>query len=124
VLRAIADADFVFFGIDQTEPVLDAALLRGLRDVAARPLTLVDFNQFGSIAAPDELGGITLWSAKELDEAVAAHAAVTITRSGFAQALAEAEEWICARLPAVLDGTSRESSGAARVSHPAGGVEP
>jgi glutamyl-tRNA reductase len=109
VLRAIADADFVFFGIDQAEPVLDAALLRGLRDVAARPLTVVDFNHFRSIAAPEALGGITLWSARELDEAVAAHAAVTITRSGFAQALAEAEDCVLGRMPAaarLADGAS------------------
>jgi glutamyl-tRNA reductase len=101
VLRAIADADFVYFGIDQAEPVLDAAAVRGLRDVAGRPLTLVDFNQFGSIAGAEGLGPITWWSAQELDAAVAAHAAVTITRSGFAAALADVEERILARLRAV-----------------------
>lgn len=100
VRRAIADADFVFFGIDQADPVLNANLVRGLRDFAARPLTIVDFNQFGSVKGPQHLDPVQLWSARELDEAVAAHAAVTITRSGFAPALAEAEEWILERLRA------------------------
>ena len=98
VLRAIAEADFVYFGIDQAEPVLDAAAMRDVRDLAARPLTVVDFNEFGSIRHADRLDPVTLWSARELDEAVAAHAAVTITRSGFTQAMVEAEDWIAARL--------------------------
>ena len=99
VLHAIADADFVFFGIDQAEPVLDAAALLGLRDYRARPLTLVDFNSSGSIAGSEQLGPISLWSAKELDQAVAAHAAVTSSRSGFAAAVAEAEARILHSLP-------------------------
>jgi len=106
VLRAIAAADVVYFGIDQAEPVLDASVLRSLRAGAPRPLTLVDFNSFGSIACPGELGDVTLWSAKELDEAVAAHAAVTMTRSGFAEALAGIEDRILEKLAtagAVLD---------------------
>jgi len=115
VLRAIADADFVFFGIDQAEPVLDAGLIRGVRDVTARPLTLVDFNQFGSVAHVEELGAVTRWSAKALDEAVAAHAAVTLTRSGFPQALAEAEDWILTRLPAGDGVAPRKPRGGARV---------
>lgn len=94
VLRAIANADFVFFGIDQAEPVLDATALLGLRDYGVRPLTLVDFNTFGSVAGQECLGAIALWSAKELDQAVVAQAAVTSSRSGFAAALAEAESWI------------------------------
>jgi len=94
VLRAIADADFVYFGMDQAEPVLDAAALLDLRDYGARPLTVVDFNSFGSIADRARLGGITYWSATELDAAVAAQAAVTITRSGFAQAADEVEREI------------------------------
>lgn len=107
VLRAIGNADFVYFGIDQAEPVLDAAALLSVRDLAARRLTVVDFNEFGSIRYPDRLAPITRWSARELDEAVAANAAVTLTRSGFTRALAEAEEAILARLgvaPVIMGG--------------------
>jgi glutamyl-tRNA reductase len=116
VLRAIADADFVFFGIDQAQPVLHAARIRAARDVAARRLTLVDFNEFGSIAAPEALPPVTLWTARELDEAVAAHAAVTLTRSGFTQALAEAEAWILGQLPAGASEQAADPSGSHHLS--------
>jgi len=77
--------------------VLDAADLHGLRDYGTRPLTLVDFNSSGSVAGREDPCGIARWNAKELDEAVAAHAAVTITRSGFADAVAELEQEILRR---------------------------
>ncbi len=56
VLRAVADADVVYFGIDQAEAVLDPGALAGLRDFDARPLTLVDFNSFGSLAGAPPAG--------------------------------------------------------------------
>ena len=61
-------------------------------------------------------GQITLWSARELDEAVVAHAAVTTTRSGFAEALAEVEERILERLPGAGLGAAGEPGLGARVS--------
>jgi siroheme synthase-like protein len=94
VLRALAGADLVVFGIDQTEPVMDAETLLGLRDLAARPLTVVDFNSSGSVAgiAGDQRAGqVRLWSGRDLDRAVATHVAITITRPGFAEAVGEAE---------------------------------
>jgi siroheme synthase-like protein len=94
VLHAVAGADLVVFGIDQTEPVMDAATLLGLRDLAARPLTVVDFNSSGSVAGITEdpgTGHVRFWSGRDLDRAVAAHVAITITRPGFAEAVEEAE---------------------------------
>jgi siroheme synthase-like protein len=94
VLRALAGADLVVFGIDQTEPVMDAEALLGLRDLAARPLTVVDFNSSGSVAGLagcQGAGHVRLWSGRDLDRAVAAHVAITITRPGFAEAVEEAE---------------------------------
>ena len=44
MLRAIEQADFVYFGIDHAEPALDPGALAGLRDYRSRPLTIVDFN--------------------------------------------------------------------------------
>jgi len=93
VLRAVADADVVYFGIDQPEAVLDPFALAGLRDFRARPLTLVDFNSFGSLAGASP-EGVRTWPARELEDAVAAHAAITATRAGFAGAVREAEAWI------------------------------
>lgn len=94
VLRALAGADLVVFGIDQTEPVMDAETILGLRDLAARPLTVVDFNSSGSVAGITGHQGeglVRLWSGRDLDRAVAAHVAITITRPGFAEAVGEAE---------------------------------
>jgi glutamyl-tRNA reductase len=98
VLRAIADADVVFFGIDQTEPVIEASALVESRDLAARPLTVVDFNSFGSIDEDADLDGVRLWTAGQLDQAVAAHVAITTTRTGFARAAEQAEARIARHL--------------------------
>jgi glutamyl-tRNA reductase len=97
VLGAIAEADFVFFGIDQTEPVIAASALLDSRDLATRPLTLVDFNSFGSIDEDADLAGARLWTARQLDQAVATHVAITTTRAGFTLAQEQAEEWIARR---------------------------
>jgi protoheme ferro-lyase/glutamyl-tRNA reductase len=94
VLRAIADADFVYFGLDQAEPVLHRSRLAELRDLAARPLTILDFNSFGSLAGAAVPDGVTVWSAQALDGAVAAHAESVWRRAEFRDAMAEAERWI------------------------------
>ena len=98
VLGAVADTDVVYLGIDQAEPVLETAALGGLRDFDARPLTLIDFNAFGSLGPARVPAGVRIWPAAELDDAVAAHAAITATRAGFAAALGEAEAWITRHL--------------------------
>jgi len=116
VLQAIADADVVYFGIDHAEPVLEASMLRALRDYSVRRLTLVDFNSFGSVASLEPLDGVTVWAAKELDHAVAAHAALTTTRAGFAAAVEEAEDWIVEHLADVMPFSAHEAD----VHHPAG----
>jgi len=97
VLRAVADADFVFFGVDQVEQIMDMRALAELRDFAARPLTLVDFNSFGSIRENSAITGVTLLDSTRLDGAVAAHAAVTVSAPGFAAAVESAEAWIAER---------------------------
>lgn len=97
VSRAMAAADVVIFGLDQAEPVWDAAALLGLRDVGARPMTVVDFNSSGSLGGLGRVPkprGLRVWAAKELDRAVAAHVAIVTTQEGFAAAVAEVESWI------------------------------
>jgi ferrochelatase len=98
VTRAIADADFVYFGIDYEEPVLDVETLSGLRDFAERPLRVVDFNTFGSISSRETPPGLTLWTAEDLDLAVAAFAEAMRSRPHFLRAVEEAEESIENRL--------------------------
>jgi len=100
VLRAIADADFVFFGIDHTEPVLSAEMLVGARNFSKRPLVIVDFNDSGSVSDLDTIKGITVWTADDLDRAVESYADVMCADSQFSRAEELAERWIEARLPA------------------------
>ncbi len=107
VVRAIAGADVVYFGIDHPEPVLDAAVLAGLRDYQERPLTIVDFNSFGSMIHSETPDGVTIWSSKELDRAVAAYADAMTARQEFSQAAEEAGRWIERHVPAVHGGAEQ-----------------
>ncbi len=100
VLARIAEADVVYFGIDRPDPVLAASTLGALRDFGIRPLTVLDFNSSGSVGAGPLPRGISMWSARQLDEAVAAHTAILTARSDFLEALAEAEEHIACLVPA------------------------
>jgi glutamyl-tRNA reductase len=97
--KAIAEADVVYFGIDRDEKVLDAETLRSLRDFSERPLTIIDFNTFGSTKAVATVDGVTLWSAAQLESEVAAFAKEMCTEGSFAQALEETEVWIATRVP-------------------------
>lgn len=102
VLSAIANADVVYLGIDQKEPVFETSTLAGLRDFTRRPLTIVDFNSFGSLDDTELPRGMALWSAKALDQAVAAHTAILTARTDFSKALSNAEERIADRLSAAV----------------------
>jgi glutamyl-tRNA reductase len=99
VVRAIADSDVVYFGIDHPEPVLDAAVLAGLRDFRERPLTIVDFNSFGSLVPSEVPEGVSIWSAHDLDLAVAGYADAMTGRQEFSRAADEAGAWIERHLP-------------------------
>jgi ferrochelatase len=99
VLRAIADADYVFFGIDHPQPVLDAEVIGGLRDFTKRPLTIVDFNSYGSMSYSSIPDGVKVWTEAELDRAVAAYADLMCSRPEFSAAVEAVETWIEERLP-------------------------
>ena len=94
VVAAIADADVVYFGIDRDQPVLSADDLRGARDFAERPLTIIDFNTFGSTSDVETLEGVTVWDARQLEQEVAAYAEAICAEEWFAGAVEEAEMWI------------------------------
>jgi hypothetical protein len=96
VADAIADADLVVFGSDSAEPILHADQIRDRRDFTARPLTIIDFNTFGSTRGVDSLAGATVWDANRLDEEVAAYGEAMCTDSEFASAVDAAERWIIA----------------------------
>ena len=59
----------------------------------------MDFNSFGSMIHSDTPDGVTIWTSKELDRAVAAYAGAMTARQEFNQAAAEAGEWIERQLP-------------------------
>jgi protoporphyrin/coproporphyrin ferrochelatase len=99
VVNAIADADVVYFGIDRDEPVLTDEHLRGLRDFTARPLTIVDFNTAGSTAGLENLPGVRLLTAKQIEAEVNALADEVCMQERFPHNLTEAESWIEGRAP-------------------------
>jgi ferrochelatase len=99
VLDAIADADIVYFGIDREQPVLTADVLRGVRDFAVRPLTIVDFNTAGSTAGLETLPGVRCWTAAQLEAEVAVFADELCAREQFPRIVREAEAWVERRAP-------------------------
>ncbi|MFC1500365.1 ferrochelatase [Candidatus Zixiibacteriota bacterium] len=101
VIRAIADADHVYFGIDHPDPVLDMADLTGLRDFVENPLTIMDFNSFGSMAGSPAPEGVSIWTSEDLDRVVTTHVAGMASDEGFLDARQEADAWIEARVPEV-----------------------
>ncbi|UCG15342.1 MAG: ferrochelatase [Phycisphaerales bacterium] len=99
VIEAIAGADVVYFGIDADEPVLKADDLRGVRDFSDRPLTVIDFNTFGSTSGLSSIPGVSVWNASRLEKEVASYAEEMSARDRFAAAIEEAEGWIAERTP-------------------------
>ncbi|MFH1418212.1 MAG: ferrochelatase [Planctomycetota bacterium] len=99
VLEAIAGADVVFFGLDRKESLLDAEQIRGSRDFAVRPFTIIDFNTFGSTTGLEDLDGIRLWTAEDLEAAVAAYSDEMCGSGDFATAVEAAESWIREHIP-------------------------
>ena len=94
VIEAIAEADFVYFGIDHPDPVLDTKVLADLRDFGERPLLIMDFNSFGSMTGTDVPEGVSLWTSAEIDTVVTDRAADLASTDGFLAAVEEAGAWI------------------------------
>ena len=107
VIKAIAEADFVFFGIDHAEPVLSVENLAGERDFSKRPLVVIDFNDSGSVVDLETIKGVSVWTADDLERAVQSYADVMCADSQFLLAEENAEHWIEAHLP----GAQTESVG-------------
>ncbi|MDO8630937.1 MAG: ferrochelatase [Phycisphaerales bacterium] len=94
VTRILAGADVVFFGIDHREPVLHAEQLRGCRDFESRPLTIIDFNTFGSTSGLETLEGVSLVPAELLEAEAEAFADQMCATPHFAKAVEAAERFI------------------------------
>ena len=72
ILDAIAEADTLVLGVDNREPILEAATIRGLRDFGSRSLTVIDFNSHGSIDGTIETDGLRHVNVRELKAAATA----------------------------------------------------
>lgn len=94
VIRAITAADVVIFGGDSDEPVIDAAQIRRSRDWIARPLTVLDFNMFGSTTGLQTVEGVRLYDAHRLEAEVTAFADEMCESGEFTSAVQAAETWI------------------------------
>lgn len=109
VLEAIAEADVVFYGVDAREPVHDRAQLLDDRDLASHPLTIVDFNTFGSTDELDGAAGVEVFDAERLDREVKTYAEGLCECPAFTAAASQADHWIASHL---LDGAAeRHASG-------------
>ncbi len=94
VARAVADADVVVFGIDREKPVISARQIRHLREFKDRPLTIIDFNMFGSTTDLESIEGVRVFNAAELDAQVTAFADEMCVSKDFTGAVLAAEAWI------------------------------
>ncbi len=120
VVRAVADADVVVFGLDREDPVLTSEQLVGLRDFSERPLTVVDFNMFGSTSGLDGVDGVELFTAGRLESLVDAYAAEMCSTDQFSDAVEAVERWIEQRVhgnaPDAADSAELVGAGAARAA--------
>ena len=94
VAAALAEADFLFLGIDRRGPILQRRDVEQLRDFKRRPLTVVDFNSFGSTEGLADIPGVRVLDADHLDDEVSAHAARLAKDPKFALARRFAEAFL------------------------------
>ena len=109
VIKAIAEADVLFLGLDSREPVLRLEHLEGVRDFDARPLTIVDFNSFGSTAGFEGVKGVRLIDAEQVGQAARDFGELQLVRAGFGGAFEEARRYVeTAVCAAIWDPVARQ----------------
>jgi glutamyl-tRNA reductase/protoheme ferro-lyase len=101
VLATIARADFVVFALDQRQPVFTGAALQQCRDLAARPLTIVDFNTFDSIASAEDIAGLRFINAARIDSEVSSFNREQLASPRLGAAVRHAETWIARHVGSV-----------------------
>ncbi|MGD2110320.1 MAG: ferrochelatase [Phycisphaerae bacterium] len=93
-VNAVLGADVVVLGIDASEPVLHADAIRDRRDFKQRPLTIIDFNSFGSTKGMETIEGVSVWTETQLDAEVIAYGETMCALDRFVEAVEQAEQWI------------------------------
>ena len=94
VFDTIAAADVVVFGVDHDEPILNAERLKEVREGIDRPLTIFDFNVFGSTEGVAVLPNVSVLDSARLEDEANAFANELCNSPDFERAVSEAEEWI------------------------------
>lgn len=94
VHKAIAQADIVFFAVDARQAILAADDLAADRDFQQRPMTILDFNTFGSTADLEDMPGLHLIEAAELEAQVRQFANTLCECPAFVAAREQAEAWL------------------------------
>ncbi len=112
VVDAIQAADVVVFGIDRNEPVLSAADFQSDRDYSENPLTIIDFNSFGSCDGVEAIPGVTVIDANQLDCFVDGFAESMCEDTAFPVACEEAEAWIREHRPTAVPAVGCQVSSA------------
>jgi glutamyl-tRNA reductase len=110
VASALARADLVLVATDQREPVLNGLRLGAGRDLAARPITIIDFNTFGSTEDLQGVEGVRLIDASAVDERVEGFNREIVDDVEFLAAAGEADRWIAERTGLI----ARETRGGKR----------
>lgn len=93
--RALTTSDWILLGVDRREPVLTRA---SLADRGGRPVTIVDFNTFGSTEGLDGLSGVRVIGARELGAAVERASVAALADPAVHGAALDAERVIAAAL--------------------------
>ena len=95
---AVRNADVIALGIDTNEPVLHFESCFDQRDFDKQPLTVIDFNLFGSTTGFEDRPGVTLFTARHLEEFVNQYADAMTAEPEFETSVKEAEAWILSHL--------------------------
>ena len=119
VTEVIGDADVLFLGIDGKEPILKVQQLANLRDYTARPLTIIDFNTFGSTQDVTTINGIRVIDAVQLEGQVDRFAQSLLKQTDIHQAALEADRVILAHLESIASNTVQFAQAMIEVNEPA-----
>jgi len=106
-IDAIAGADVVFFGVDQAEPIVRARQLADLRRDVSGPLTIVDFNTFGSTDRIKGIDGVRLIDSRQIEAHVDRFAERIIANHEFHSAATAAREAIAAHVENIVQSGQR-----------------
>ena len=119
VTDVIAEADVLFLGIDRKEPILKAQQLADLRDYTARPLTIIDFNTFGSTQDVTTINGIRVIDAVQLEAQVDRFAQSLLMQSEIHQAALDADRAILAHIESIASNSAQFASAMIEVNESA-----